>query len=45
MKIYKIWFLNGLLCTGTAFYFKDIGWMNCAIQVWVATILFFINEK
>jgi hypothetical protein len=42
--IWPFWLVNAVICTGIAIYDPSSGWLNSAIQVWLATITIYLLE-
>jgi len=36
--------VNAIINTILAFYYKELGYINCAIQLWLCTLIFAINK-
>lgn len=35
-----VYFINATLCGVVAIITKEAGWMNCAVQLWIVTLIF-----
>lgn len=40
MKLSVIYTMNAIVCTIAAIFFREMGWINVAIQLWIVVVIF-----
>ena len=44
--LWKLWCINAVINTICAISFRELGWINCALQLWIVTYsLYICREK
>ena len=44
MKLSIIYSINATISTIAAISIGSVGWLNCAIQLWIVTIIFYMKK-